>query len=128
MGDGLRIDKYLWCVRLAKTRSLATELCRKGKVRMGGEPVKPSREVRLGDLFSLHDHGIQRSFRVRELLSNRVGAKLVPGHLEDLTPEEEYGKLLLLHTRGFERRDRGVGRPTKRDRRDIDKLKDHEGE
>ncbi len=128
MEEGLRIDKYIWCVRLAKTRSLATEWCRKGKVRMGDEPVKPSRVVKPGDHFTLHDQGIERSFRVIELLKSRVGAKLVENYLNDLTPEEEYAKRIALQSRGFERRERGTGRPTKRERRDIDKLKDYESE
>ncbi|MFO7723384.1 MAG: S4 domain-containing protein [Bacteroidales bacterium] len=123
MGDQVRIDKFLWCVRLCKTRSVATELCRKGRVRIGDEPVKPSREVIEQIVFTLHEHGITRTFRVLALLHNRVGAKLVPVYLEDLTPQQEYEKLALLNTRNFERRERGAGRPTKRERRDIDKLK-----
>jgi ribosome-associated heat shock protein Hsp15 len=124
MDEAVRIDKYLWCVRLAKTRSLATEWCRKGKVRMGEDPVKPSREVKVGDRFSLHDHGVVRNFKVLMLLKNRVGAKLVSTHLEDLTPEEVYQQKIMMQSRGFERRDRGAGRPTKRERRDIDRLKE----
>ena len=120
----MRIDKFLWCVRLYKTRSLAAEICRKGKVRCNDEPVKASREVKPGDEYTIHDHGIVRRIRVVELLKNRVGAKLVSTYIEDLTPAEEFEKLSLLHNRGFERRDRGAGRPTKRERRDIDKLKD----
>ncbi len=118
-----RIDKFLWCVRLSKTRSLATELCRKGKVRTDGLPVKPSREVKTGDEFTIHDHGFIRTFRVLELLNNRVGAKLVADYILDLTPSEEFDKLKLMQTRSFERRERGAGRPTKRERRDIDRLK-----
>lgn len=124
MPEEVRIDKFLWCVRLYKTRSLATEVCRKGKVRCKDEPVKPSREVKPGDEYTIHDHGIVRRIRVVELLKNRVGAKLVSTYIEDLTPAEEFEKLSLLHNRGFERRDRGVGRPTKRERRDIDRLKE----
>jgi ribosome-associated heat shock protein Hsp15 len=120
----VRIDKYLWCVRLCKTRSLAAELCRKGKVRIGDDPVKASREVKEGDLFAIHDHGVVKQFKVVALLQNRVGAKLVPLYVEDLTPPEELDKLKMLQSRGFERRERGAGRPTKRERRDIDKLKE----
>lgn len=126
MAGEVRIDKYLWCVRLYKTRSIATELCRKGKVRVGGEPVKPSREVKTGETYTLHDQGIVKSFRVLAVLNNRVGAKLVSGFLEDLTPQSEYDKLKLLHTGGFEVRLRGTGRPTKRERRIIDRMKDPE--
>lgn len=124
MAEEVRIDKFLWCVRLTKTRSLASELCRKGKVRQHGEPVKPSREVKVGEMYAIHDMGIVRSISVLELLSNRVGAKLVPRYITDLTPQEEYDKLKLINARGFEHRDRGAGRPTKRERRDIDRLKD----
>lgn len=123
MNEGVRIDKYLWCVRLFKTRSLSAEVCRKGKVRFDGEPVKPSRMVRPDDLFTVHEQGIVKKIRVIALLNNRVGAKLVSEYIEDLTPAAEYEKLLLLNSRGFEHRDRGTGRPTKRERRDIDKLK-----
>jgi ribosome-associated heat shock protein Hsp15 len=123
MDEQVRIDKFLWCVRLCKTRSMATDLCRKGKVRIGDEPVKPSRVLQEQIVFTLHEHGIVRTFRVLALLNNRLGAKLVPGFLEDLTPPEVYEKLIVLNTRNFERRDRGAGRPTKRERRDIDKLK-----
>lgn len=124
MAGEVRIDKFLWCVRLYKTRSISTEICRKGKVRSNDEPVKPSRVVKVSDEFTIHDHGIVRRIKVVELLSNRVGAKLVPLYIEDLTPAEEFEKLRILNSRGFEYRDRGAGRPTKRERRDIDKLKD----
>lgn len=120
----VRYDKYLWCVRLCKTRSMAAELCRKGKVRIGDDPVKASREVKEGELFGIHDHGVVKQFKVVALLHNRVGAKLVPLYIEDLTPPEELDKLKMLQSRGFERRERGAGRPTKRERRDIDKLKE----
>lgn len=121
--DEIRVDKFLWCVRLYKTRSIATEECRKGKIRINDEPVKPSRTVSVNEKFSIHDKGIVRTFKILSLLKNRVGAKLVPDHLKDLTPEKEYSKLTSLRSRGFERRERGSGRPTKRERRDIDKLK-----
>ncbi len=122
----MRIDKFLWCVRLYKARSLATEVCRKGRVRSGGEPVKPSRDVKVGDEFEIHDHGLVKRIRVLTLLGNRVGAKLVPLYIEDLSPEEANENLMLVHNRGFERRERGSGRPTKRDRRDIDRLKENQ--
>jgi len=105
---------------------MATELCRKGKVRFAGEPVKPSREVKPGDTFTLHDQGIVRTFKVLAILQTRVGAKLVAGFIEDLTPQSEYDKQKLLHTGGFEVRLRGTGRPTKRERRVIDRMKDPE--
>jgi ribosome-associated heat shock protein Hsp15 len=127
MEEHVRIDKFLWCVRLYKTRSLATDICRKGKVRLNDDPVKPSREVRIDDTFTIHDHGVVRRIKVLALLHNRVGAKWVSQYIEDLTPDEEYDKYSVLHGRGFERRERGTGRPTKRDRRDIDRLKEDSG-
>jgi ribosome-associated heat shock protein Hsp15 len=123
MGDIPRYDKYLWCVRLTKTRTLATDLCRRGRIRIKDEPIKPSREPKVGEIFTLHDQGIVRTFKVLALLSNRVGAKLVPLYLEDLTPQETYDQIAVLRKGGFERRERGAGRPTKRERRDIDQLK-----
>jgi len=123
MGDIPRYDKYLWCVRLTKTRTLATDLCRRGRIRIKDEPIKPSREPKVGEIFTLHDQGIVRTFKALALLSNRVGAKLVPLYLEDLTPQETYDQIAVLRKGGFERRERGAGRPTKRERRDIDQLK-----
>ena len=126
MNEGVRIDKFLWCVRLFKTRSLSTEMWRKGKIRMEEEPVKPSRLGRQGDVFTIHEQGIVKKMAVLALLNNRVGAKWVAQYIEDLTPPSEYEKLLLLHSRGFEYRDRGAGRPTKRERRNIARLKSEE--
>lgn len=114
-----RIDKWLWAVRVFKTRSLATEACKAGKVRVAENAVKPSREVREGMVISVQAGPITRTLKVVQLLHNRVGAKLVNEFMEDLTPAEEYAKLELIKQQPF-RRDRGAGRPTKKERRDID--------
>jgi len=114
-----RIDKWLWAVRVFKTRSLATEACKAGKIRVAENAVKPSREVRQGMVISVQAGPITRTLKVVQLLQNRVGAKLVSEYMQDLTPEEEYAKLELIKQQPF-RRDRGAGRPTKKERRDID--------
>lgn len=123
MDDHCRIDKWLWAVRVFKTRSQAAEACRTGKVKIGGQAVKPSREIKSGDILILSLPPIQRTIQVKQLLKNRVGAKLVPEYLTDLTPQEEYEKLHLINQINFERRDKGTGRPTKKQRRLIDFLK-----
>ena len=108
-----------------KTRSMATDACRSGKVTIDGQVVKPSREVKIDDevRVAINPH-FTRKLRVKELLSNRVGAKLVENYAEDITPEEEYGRLKKYNELNWERREQGVGRPTKKQRRDIDRLKD----
>ncbi len=117
--DAPRIDKWLWAVRAFKTRSQATEACRSGKVKVDEQAVKPSREVKRGMVVSVHRGPITQTFRVVELLKKRVGAKLVDKYMEDLTPEEEYRKLELIKSKPAARA-RGAGRPTKKDRRDLD--------
>jgi ribosome-associated heat shock protein Hsp15 len=118
-----RIDKWLWAVRLFKTRANASEACRTGKVKLREETVKPSREVIPGDIYVVKTELMTKTVRVKMLLKNRVGAKLVPDYLEDLTPQEELERLMLKKEMNYEKRDRGSGRPTKKERRDIDKLK-----
>ena len=115
--ESVRIDKWLWSVRLFKTRSQATDACRAGKVKIEDEPVKPSREVRTGQIISLHFGPLTKTVKVVELLQKRVGAKLVANYMEDLTPEEEYRKLELIRQNPFAKR---KGRPTKKERRDMD--------
>jgi ribosome-associated heat shock protein Hsp15 len=122
---GLRIDKWLWAVRLFKTRSIASEACRSGKVKLGDQPVKPSHVVRQGDEINLWFPPVLRTVKVIELTSNRVSAKLVSGFLLDLTPDSEYEKLRLKKEAGFEFRPAGLGRPTKRQRREIELLKQY---
>ena len=123
MTDSVRIDKWLWAVRLFKTRSQATEACRSGKITIGEQTVKPSREVHVGETIMVRTGPLARTVEVKEVLQHRVGAKLVEHYLIDHTPEEEYERLKLTKAINFEQRDRGVGRPTKKERRLIEKLK-----
>jgi ribosome-associated heat shock protein Hsp15 len=123
MENGIRIDKWLWAVRIFKTRSLASDACRSGKVKILDHAVKPSREIKPGEVVTISLSPIIKTVRVLEPIGNRVSAKLVPGFMEDLTPEEEYQKLKRSDERNFEFRERGAGRPTKRERREIEFLK-----
>ena len=120
-GD-LRVDKWLWAVRLYKTRSQSTDACRKGRVLMDNVPVKPSRNIKAGDIITLRRPPVVYTYRVRRLVENRQPARLVSEFIEDLTPDEEKEKLLHRNLVIFARRDRGTGRPTKRERRVIDRL------
>lgn len=121
--ESVRLDKWLWAVRLFKTRSQATEACKGGKVKMSGKNVKPSREIKIGDEVEVTQNGIRKKVRVKQAAHNRVGAKLVPDLMEDLTPAEELEKLEMLRQVNYERRSKGIGRPTKKDRRLIERLK-----
>ena len=121
--ENVRVDKWLWAVRVYKTRSLATEACRNGRVRIGGQVVKASREVHIHDEMDIHLGIYHKTIKVLALLHNRVSATLVPGFLEDLTPESEYAKLKVQQEMKPEFRQRGTGRPTKKHRRLIDRLK-----
>jgi ribosome-associated heat shock protein Hsp15 len=118
----VRIDKWLWAVRVYKTRSLATTACRLGRVTIGGQPVKPSRDVRIDDLVTAKTGDITRTLRVRALLDQRVGAQNAREYAEDLTPAEEYEKPREPRLQPLFARPKGRGRPTKRDRRQLDKL------
>jgi ribosome-associated heat shock protein Hsp15 len=120
--SSLRIDKWLWAVRLYKTRSLASEACRSGKILINERPVKPSRELKTGDVIQLKQAPITKTVRVIAFPPNRISAKLVVSFMEDLTSHEEYQKLQLMKEGGFVKRERGTGRPTKRDRRDIQEF------
>ena len=121
--EEVRLDKYLWSVRLYKTRALATEACRSGRIKMNGVALKASHEVRVGEIYELSIEQLHRTIQVKELLGNRVGAKLMENFLTDLTPQEEYERIQMVRQYGFEQRDRGSGRPTKRDRREIEEFK-----
>lgn len=118
-----RIDKYLWAVRLYKTRSLATEACRCGHVRMEGQPLKASHEIKEGEVYEISIEQLHKVVQVKKILDHRVAAALVPDYLTDLTPQEEYERIQMVRQYSFERRDRGIGRPTKRDRREIEDFK-----
>ena len=123
MPEGVRIDKWLWAVRLFKTRTQATEASKSNKILVDGQIVKPSREVHVGDEIIIQSGHLKRTVKVKELLKSRVGAKLVENYLIDLTPPEEYDRIKLMKEVNFEYRDRGLGRPTKKARRLIEKLK-----
>lgn len=118
----MRIDKFLWCVRLFKTRGLAAENVRSERVWMDGAVVKASREVKPGDRFILKRHGFEQYYEVKDIPKSRVGAKLVPDYLVDNTPQEELDKRDFLQMARNMGRAKGLGRPTKKDRRDLDKL------
>jgi len=121
--DTLRIDKWLWTVRLYKTRTQASEACKGGKIKIDGQNAKASREVKVDEIIEIQQPNIKRVIKIIKLNKNRVAAKLVPELIEDLTPAEEYEKLEMLRQFNAEKRDRGIGRPTKKDRRIISKLK-----
>ncbi len=121
--DCVRIDKFLWSVRLFKTRSKAADACRNGKVLMNGQNVKSSKLIYKGDEFQIKNPPIIYTYRVKEILKNRVGAKLVDNYLTNLTPEEELLKLEINTQAVFVKRDKGTGRPTKKERREIEKLR-----
>lgn len=119
----IRADKFLWAVRLYKTRSLSAEACKKGKVLIDDIEIKPSRNIKTGDVILLKKPPVNYTYRVIGSPKNRVSAKLVDQYIEDITPEEELAKLELVDS-FFIKRDRGAGRPTKKERRIIDKLRD----
>lgn len=117
-----RLDKYLWAIRLFKTRTLATEAIRAGHVTINHQHPKPAHEVKVGEVYEIRQELLTRTIRVAALLEKRVGAKLVPTYAEDLTPASEYLKQMRAREESPLRREPGAGRPTKRDRRKIEKL------
>ncbi len=117
---GVRIDKYLWAVRIFKTRSTAIDAIKGGKVKLEGDNVKPARDVKEGEKYTIQLSQIQKTIRVKALLENRVAAKDVSLYMEDLTPESEYKSIDRMKETRFVWRDRGTGRPTKKERRDIE--------
>ncbi len=121
---GVRVDKWLWSVRIYKTRSLATEACKSGHVSMDGQSLKASRDLNIGDIVELRKNHMNMKLKVKQLSEKRMGAKLVDGFMEDLTPASEYERLEMINSGGHEQRTRGIGRPTKRDRRQITDFKD----
>lgn len=116
----MRIDKYLWCVRYYKTRSIATEACKKGHITVNGQDAKPSREVFPSDKITLRKDQIKYMITVLDIPANRVGPKLVDIYRKDETPAEAFEHLELLKLSKEHYRTKGQGRPTKKDRRDID--------
>jgi len=120
MKTEVRIDKWLWAVRLFKTRTLASEACKKGKIIIKDIQVKPSRNVKVGDVISIKRNPILFSFKVLALAENRMNAKLVPDFMLNVTSPDQLELIELGKLAGATGRDRGTGRPTKKDRRELD--------
>lgn len=115
-----RIDKWLWAARIFKTRSLAADACKSGRITLNGAQVKPSRTVKEGDEVGVKKSPVTYTFRVKQAIEKRVGAKLLPDILEDITTSEQYEILEMQRISGFVGRAKGTGRPTKKDRRALD--------
>lgn len=115
-----RVDKYLFAMRIYKTRSVAADACKKGRVTMKGAELKPSRTFKIGDTFSVRKGPITYTYEVLRLSENRLGAKLVPEYMRDITTPDQLELLELARLAGKNGRDRGTGRPTKKDRREIE--------
>ena len=124
MAESVRIDKYLWAIRAYKTRSEATDACSGNKVRVNGVPAKPSKVVKTGDVIEVHKGPVSFTYKVVQVLESRVGAALVEQYALNLTPESELEKLRAPMETIVLRRDRGTGRPTKKERRELDTLMD----
>jgi ribosome-associated heat shock protein Hsp15 len=120
----IRIDKFLWSVRLYKTRSIASDECRKGRIIIKDVQVKPSRTVVKNEIITVKKPPVNYTYRVIEPIENRVSAKLVEQFIEDMTPDAEKAKLNIRDSIGVIHRDKGTGRPTKKERRQIDRIKD----
>lgn len=122
MAEEERVDKWLWAMRLFKTRTIATDACKKGRVTIGGSAVKPSRTIKVGDVIDVKKPPVTYTFRVLKLSNNRLGARLVPEHLENLTPPSQYELLEMTKISGFVDRRKGLGRPTKREGRKLNEF------
>ena len=122
--DAVRIDKFLWAIRVFKTRTEATEACKGSKITVNGADIKPSKEVKAGDVIQVRKGAVHYTFKMLAPLEKRVGAKNVARFAENLTPESEMAKLHAPVETFFVKRDRGAGRPTKKDRRQMDELYD----
>jgi Ribosome-associated heat shock protein implicated in the recycling of the 50S subunit (S4 paralog) len=120
--DNVRIDKYLWAIRVFKTRSDATDACNGGKVKLAGVNAKPSKAVKAGDVLEIRKGPALFSYRILKVTGSRMGAVLVPKYAEDLTPDSERAKLQAPRETLVLQRDRGAGRPTKRDRRQLEEA------
>ena len=123
MGEA-RLDKWLWAVRIFKTRSIAADACKKGRVSINNALAKPARTVKEGDIVSVRKPPATYSFKVLQTIDKRVGAKLVPEMMENITPKSEYEILEMNKLSGFIDRSKGMGRPTKKDRRQIEEFTD----
>ena len=124
VGNNVRIDKFLWAVRLFKTRSISAEACKKNRVSMSGQWVKSSRLVKVGEIIEIRVPPIIRSYEILDLAEKRMGAKLVSGFIKDVTPADQLETLELAKMAHNLSRPRGLGRPTKKDRRDLDRLQE----
>ena len=124
MNNEARVDKWLWAARIFKTRTIAAAACKKGQVSIGGTQLKPSRTVKVGDIVDVRKPPITYSFKILQAIEHRVGAKLIPEVLENVTRPEQYELLEMSKISGFIDRARGTGRPTKKDRRALDDFKD----
>ncbi|WP_455628778.1 RNA-binding S4 domain-containing protein [Parabacteroides chinchillae] len=120
--DEVRIDKWMWATRIFKTRTIAAEACKKNRVMVGGVNVKPSRMIKVGDIIQVRKPPITFSFKVLALAQNRMGAKLVPGFMENVTTPDQYEILEMNRISGFVNRAKGLGRPTKKDRRELEQF------
>ena len=116
----VRVDKWMWATRIFKTRTIATEACKKNRIAVGGITVRPSRMIKIGDMIAVRKPPVTYSFRVLDVTEKRIGAKFVPQYYENITPPEEYELLELNKISGFVDRAKGMGRPTKRERRELD--------
>lgn len=120
MAEVARIDKWLWAARIFKTRSIAADACKNGRVTIGGVNVKPSHTVKAGETVSVRKPPVTYSFKILKTIEQRVGAKLLPEIYENVTPPDQYELLEMNRISGFVNRARGMGRPTKKDRRAMD--------
>lgn len=120
MSDTARIDKWLWAARIFKTRSIAADACKNGRVTMGGVNVKPSRSIKAGEVIDVRKPPVTYSFKILKPIKSRVGAKLIPEVYENVTDPKQYEILEMSRISGFVDRARGTGRPTKKDRRQMD--------
>ena len=124
MNNEARIDKWLWAARIFKTRTIAAAACKKGQVSMGGAVLKASRMVKAGDVVNVRKAPITYSFRILQPIERRVGAKLIPEILENITTPDQYELLEMSKISGFVGRAKGTGRPTKKERRSLDDFRD----
>lgn len=119
-----RIDKWMWATRIFKTRTISTDACKKGRVMVNDVAVKPSRMIKVDDIIKVRKPPVTYSFRVKALTENRLGAKLVPDYLENITPKSELDLLEVVKISGFVDRRKGLGRPTKREGRELSRFKE----
>ena len=125
--EEVRIDKWMWATRIFKTRTIAADACKKGRVMVGGVTVKPSRMIKRGEVVQVRKPPVTFSFKVLDLTEKRMGAKLVPGFVENVTTPDQYELLEMNRISGFVDRARGMGRPTKKERRELEQFTDPDG-